>query len=323
LEFITTAERRSAMKEIFNTYFTSNTLAVSEEEKEKIREHFKSEQENLDPNIFKQASNEIYENALSKDRPIKDKLLLFFQNSMYKHRMAKEGGNLPDSLFTEVVNYIKDSQWKEIYNKDGATMSKMVYPSENLLCIQETALIHCNINEAFDIVWDINRRHEWQDAIEETHVVETLGPRTEIVSMKISSVGLHQSYCLAQSKKIFEDGSIVIIGCSVNHKDSPVPDKYDLGLLDLCTYFIVPNGENICKMHAGYQVNLSSYGKFSQKLMKNDWFLKHFGVSIKNLRKCLQKEMKEKKGKKKEVKESKATLVSSKESLKTELTDRS
>jgi len=284
------------LKEIFQTYFTSNTLAISEEERERIRDHFKSS-EILDTTIFQKGANEIMENALG-DRPLKDKLKLFFQSCMYKHRMAKQDGNLPDSLFTEVVKYIKNSEWKEFHNKNDVTIAKGPYPGVSGMSLQETAIIYCRIEDAFDIVWDTNRRHEWLDSLEECHIVEKLSPQTEIVYQKVRGVGIRTDFCFAQSKKTFDDGSIIIVGCSVDHKDAPIAPKYQRGSLDLFTYFMEPHGANCFKMSAGYQINLDSYGKLTKMTFKNEWFLKTFGARIKSLRNCLQKEKKKQKIKK-------------------------
>jgi len=70
----------------------------------------------LDITIFQKGANEIYQNII-ENRPIKEKILYLSQALLYRHRISKIEGNLPDCLFDEFVKYIKESQWKEILNK--------------------------------------------------------------------------------------------------------------------------------------------------------------------------------------------------------------
>jgi len=209
--------------------------------------------------------------------------------------MSQQGSDLPDIFFDEVINYIKGPEWKEFFQKNGLSISKTQYPGKHGVSYLETASIHCSIQEAFDIIWDIHRRHEWQDNIVESRVVETISDRTEITFIEVR-IAAHEDYCLLQTKKIYPDGSIVIIGCSVDHKDVPIRPKVNRGMLDLFAYYMEPVKEG-CKMYGVYQMNLELFGKFSRRLAKSEWIMIHFGLRIKNLRKSLEKS--EKKTKKK------------------------
>jgi len=93
-----------------------------------------------------------------------------------------------------------------------------------------------------------------------------IGDRTEIIFID-AATGIHSDYCLLQSKKVFPDGSIVILGCSVDHKDVPTT-KVERGVLDLFSYYI-ESVEHGCKIYALYQVhNFNLNIKFDSQIWK-------------------------------------------------------
>jgi len=180
-------------------------------------------------------------------------------------------------------------------------MATYPYPGERVACVKESAIIESNIHEAFELVWDITRRHEWVNMIKEQRVIEKLSPETEIIYMKIGTLGLQSDYCLFQSRKAFNDGSIIIVGCSIDHKDAPISKKCTRGLLDLFTFFIEPISENSFKIYTVSQLSTESYGKIQRKLISSEFFLRNFSSQLLDLKKCLKrkKEKKEEKKRKK------------------------
>jgi len=77
----------------------------------------------FNPDIFKEASKEIFEKAISLPA-LKDKVLLFAQATIYRKRLTNQHADLPDEIFEELKTYVKDNSWKRIYSKNGMTFSK-------------------------------------------------------------------------------------------------------------------------------------------------------------------------------------------------------
>jgi len=275
------------IQEIYRTYSNLSKLNISKEEKEKINTAFK--ENNIDVTIFNEAANEIYKQAVSIG-PLKDRILLFAQAIIYKKRISKQDGDLPDQLFIEGIESYDNIEWKEFHNKKACSVSRMnVY---NGFYIKETAIIQCPIEDAFDIMWDVTRRHEWTDIIIETRPIEKIGSRTEIYYTLVQLATKQSEYCLFQSKKLFPNGDIVIVGCSVDHKDAPFTDKIERGSTPLFMYFLQSISKDSCRVSGKYMVDLSAFGKINQIIFKSEWCITHFICKLPILKKILEKKKK-------------------------------
>lgn len=101
-------------------------------------------------------------------------------------------------------------------------LSRGSVPEPGVSKWREEVLLECPATEAFSLVWDINRRHEWMQLTVSTKVLEKTSERSEIVYLIGSFLGKETDYCFLQTRKILSNGDVAIIGCDVNHKDVPI-----------------------------------------------------------------------------------------------------
>jgi len=144
------------------------------------------------------------------------------------------------------------------------------------------------------MVWDVNRKIEWQEDHSEARVVEKLSPTTEIIYLRVGLFGLVSDYCILQTKKIYPDGSIVILGCSVDHKDVPNYNNVKRAATDFISYVLHPLGDSKCEVTTTYLINLTVMNKLYKAITSSEFILKKLWDEIEESAKNIRKTRKDK-----------------------------
>jgi len=247
---------------------------------------------------------------------MKDKVLFFAQATLYRKRATNLETDIPDEIFEELKTYIKDPSWKEIYSKKGMKVFKNSYPGKLGRTWLEVANVYSNVNQLFDILWDVKRRKEWEIIVEEIRIIEVLSPRSEVFYVRTNALGIITDFCFFQSKKYYEDGSIGIISCSVDHKDIPLTNIIKM---DLVANYLEPCSENLCKFYGLNQMSLEGTSRLNRIITSSDFLLSRVSQRVKNVRNILEKnEKKKSKEMKKELSEIKKEIKKEMEDIKKE-----
>jgi len=276
---------------IYENYFLTSQLSISKEVQNKVKERY--ELGDYSSNIFEEASEEVFSTAVSLG--LRERLQLFANAIIYKKRISNTASDLPDKLFEETLDLPKHLNWKLIYSKKGISLSKCKYGNGEGNGILETAIIHCPIEVAYQMIWDVNRRVEWLDYTVENRIVETLSSTTEIIYLKITMIGLSNDFCLLQTKKKTEDGSVVILSCSVDHPSAPIYSDVRRAFVDFTSYAIHRIDDSKCEVTSTYLVSLKEMSNFRKAVCSSEFILSHFGKRLGKLRKILEKPVKGKK----------------------------
>jgi len=267
---------------IWTNYLSKDKVPfISEDSFKMVSESF-SKGAPFSVDIFDSISKDLFHAAL--EGPLRNGLANFAVATLYKKRVSKLDSDLPDELFPKLMEELDQKHWKEISNKKGFSGSRNRDKNYKGINFKTDCDVTRSASDTLDIIWDINRRYEWEASILETKVLEKLGPRTDATWMLTKIWGL-ADFCYLQTKKVLEDGTIAMLCTSIDHPLAP-ENKFPRHQLAVYAISIKPLDENNCHLTIFYQ---SIYGSKVVAFLNNfDWFALMALSGGKTLKKVLE-----------------------------------
>jgi len=273
--------------EIWKAYFETDVNVKAFLKPESIEEvrNLYTKGAPFDASIYDKVQKEIF--TLALDGPVRFCLANFSVACLYKTRVSKLSSDVPDEVYPKLLEELDDKHWYQISNKKGFVGYRNHDKTFKGFHFKSVCEINRPADVTLDILWDINRREEWEHTIISTKVLEKLSSRTEVTYMMTKILGGSGDFLFLQTKKVMPDGTIGVMCTSVEHPLAPEIKGVPRNKLEVYAIAIRPLGENKCKCEVYYQSHVGQ--KFVNFLMdKFDWFLLMATKNFKNVKKVLE-----------------------------------
>jgi len=256
------------IKEIWETYFCANcNLSLSQTTMQEIKERI--EKKSTDKTIFDNASSEILNSTLL--RPLDKSIALLATAALYSKRYRKVFTILPSELFMALVSQFGDNNWKCVGTSYGVATFKLKVPGYAGFYIKHQAVIKGSVQKIVSHVVATAKLKDVDSDVKEAKILEKVGPETSISYFRKSLMGKMTDFCYFISQRNLEDGSVVLLGCSIDHSLAPESESVVRGKLDIWGSIVRPiPGADACSFEEGTMFPHQGR-KLLKLLMKSDW----------------------------------------------------
>jgi len=159
-----------------------------------------------------------------------------------------------DHLMLDFENLFYANDWIPMKEKKGVEMARRVMPNSDLNCIRGSALIAASADTIKNTLFSPKFLQSIDPLLISTELVEILDKQTHVMYMVYGA-----TFCVLRQKRDFvllyhwyrrKDGTLVVLGQSVEHKDKPVSKDYIRGDILESGYVITPQQghPNLCQV---------------------------------------------------------------------------
>jgi len=242
--------------------------------------------------LFDAAAKEVLSAALAL--PYALLLLNFAHATIYMRRLHHEAADIPEELHQRFLE-----ERDEGFSLIGESHNVKVFRKQAYggICMKDQTIIRAPAAEVAAFVRDTSTWCQWETGVTEARMLEKMSDLTHISYRKINALpGMKQIEMITlNTMRKMENGMLVCVGCSVDHKDAPITRKVARAIA-LTQGFIVqelPDDPNSSLFEFMYHMDYSKQ-KFLRMLTHVDFITMRASSRIVLLRKLLEKQVKNK-----------------------------
>ena len=141
------------------------------------------------------------------------------------------------------------SSWRFVKEKSGVQIMRREAGDPTVLTMKGSTTIHCTPEALCDIVMDTTQSAKWDVLLQKVTVLQVLNPQAKILHMQYVA-----EHCFLREAHDFvillhwfrrpEDGSICIVGFSVDHPAGAAQEGFIRSQMKACGYLITPSRDH-------------------------------------------------------------------------------